>query len=175
MLSQCIVIVYPLSLISRHSPLRPMLFLSLFPTSWCFRSSFLFLCNWISVVFFSYDGSICTHSLDSLYFTLGEFQAWDWLRYPLNCGSRGVVGVRMEQKSRTKFLPWPVFEPRTSRLAVQQVTARPLHAMYTVHYRYYGNCILAPLQDYLPRSAPSPSPGMHKSLRLDNNRATQRR
>src|SRR6218665_2092481 len=30
----------------------------------------------------------------------------------------------MEQNSRSKFRPWPEFEPRTSYLAVQHATAR---------------------------------------------------
>jgi len=30
----------------------------------------------------------------------------------------------MEQKSRSKFLPWPGFEPRTSHLAARQASTR---------------------------------------------------
>src|SRR6218665_392208 len=32
--------------------------------------------------------------------------------------------VHMDQKSRSKFLPWPGLEPRTSRVAIQHATAR---------------------------------------------------
>jgi len=32
---------------------------------------------------------ICIHSLDPLFLTLGEFQTWDWLWYPLTCDLRG--------------------------------------------------------------------------------------
>ena len=103
-------------------------FLRLFPCLGVFRSSFLFLRHWISFVFFLYDRSICTTSLDLLFLTLGEFQAWDWhgsLGYQLTCGPRGEVAVRMEQKSRSKLLSWPGFEHRASHLAVQHATARP--------------------------------------------------
>src|SRR6218665_143391 len=55
---------------------------------------------------FSYDRSICTLSLDSLFLTLEKFQPWDWFWYPLTCGPRGGVGVHMVQISRSKFLPW---------------------------------------------------------------------
>src|SRR6218665_946400 len=75
--------------------------------------------------FFLYGQSMYTLSLDPLYLTLGEFQAWDWLFYPLICAPRGGVGLRMEQKSRSKFLFWPGFEPRITHLAVQHATARP--------------------------------------------------
>jgi len=34
-------------------------------------------------VFFVHDQSIGTYSLDPLFLTLGEFQAWDWLWYAL--------------------------------------------------------------------------------------------
>jgi len=36
-----------------------------------------------------------------------------------------LPGVRMEQRSRSKFLPRPGFEPRTSNVAVQHATVRP--------------------------------------------------
>ena len=79
-----------------------------------FQCFFLFLCHWISFVFFLYDHfSICTLLLDPPFLTVCE--AWDWFWYPLTCGPIGVVGVCMEQKSRYKlFLPWPGCEPRTS-------------------------------------------------------------
>src|SRR6218665_2303102 len=67
----------------------------------------------------------CTHLLDPHFLTSGEFQEWDWLWYPLTCGPKGGVGVRMEQKSLSKLLSWSGFEPRNSRLAVQQATGGP--------------------------------------------------
>src|SRR6218665_127155 len=95
--------------LAHHSPLMSNAFsFALFPCCGVFWSSFLFLCYWISFVSF-YDRSICTHSLDPLFLPLGEFQALDWLWYPLTCGPRGV---HMEHKSRSKFLPWPGFEPK---------------------------------------------------------------
>jgi len=81
------------------------------------------------VIGFLYDLSICTDSLDPLFLTLSEFQGQDWLWYPLTCGPTDGVGVHMEQKSQSKFLPRSGFEPWTSHLAVLQATARPL----TVH------------------------------------------
>ena len=57
------------------------------------------------------------------------------LWYRLTSGSRYGGGVRMEQNSLSKFLPWPGFEPRTSSLAVQHTTARSLrtHTIPTVN------------------------------------------
>src|SRR6218665_856665 len=53
-------------------------------------SSFLFLYHWISIVFVFFTTEfICTHSLDPLFITIGEFQVW----YPLPCGPRGRAGV----------------------------------------------------------------------------------
>ena len=34
-------------------------------------------------------------------------------------------GVHMEQKSRSKVMPWSGFEPRASHMEVQHATARP--------------------------------------------------
>src|SRR6218665_137565 len=42
-------------------------------------------------------------------------------------------GVCMKQKSQSKFLPWPGFEPRTSYLGVQHTTARPLRPLKTIY------------------------------------------
>src|SRR6218665_2916963 len=47
-------------------------FLHLLPCLGVFQSSLLFLCHWISIVFFVYDRSICTLSLNPLFLTLGE-------------------------------------------------------------------------------------------------------
>src|SRR6218665_1866710 len=79
-----------------------------------FRSSFLFLCNWTSFMFsFTTDQSLYNSIL-----TLGGFQAWDYLSYPLNlwfqrrnrgtCGSEIVVQISALAE----------VEPRTSHLAV---------------------------------------------------------
>src|SRR6218665_2925520 len=35
-----------------------------------------------------------------------SIQAWDWLWYPMLWSQRRTA-VRMEQKTRSKFLPWP--------------------------------------------------------------------
>ena len=100
-----------------------------FPCLGVFRSYFLFLCHWISFVCFLRYRSICTHSPDPLFLTLGEFQAFDWLSLALVSTDlwfqRRTIGMRMEQKSRFKFLPCPGFEPQTSRFAVQHTTSRP--------------------------------------------------
>src|SRR6218665_788327 len=86
-----------------HNPLV----LSLLPghtASWClmlFPSSFSMF--WCFPVFFSVPLSLdlfCVFSLheislslDPLFRTIGELQAWDWLRYPLTCDPRGRIGV----------------------------------------------------------------------------------
>ena len=93
-----------------------------FSISWFLPSSPLYRCHWTFLCFFLDDRSIC--SLGPLFLTLDEFQAWDWLQYPLTCGPGCGIGVRMKQKSQSKFLPRPRFELRTSRLAVQHATAR---------------------------------------------------
>src|SRR6218665_588251 len=67
--------------------LTPMLVSITFPFAFhisVFFHSFFFTCHWISLVFPLYDRPICTHSIDpSLTHFLGEFQAWDWLWYPM--------------------------------------------------------------------------------------------
>ena len=125
--------LYLISLIPGHTQSVGVSAIS-FTSSLCFGvfwSSFLFMCHWIPFVF-SYDWNICTIWLDPLFLTIGEFQAWDWLWYPLTCGPRGGVGVHMGQKSWANFLPWPVFEPRTSHLTVQHATAR-LYCIVSIH------------------------------------------
>src|SRR6218665_3397730 len=51
-----------------------------------------------------------------------------------------ITGVEfncMEQKSQSKFLPWPEFEPRTSHLTVQHA-ARPLLRIFgSYHLCFY--------------------------------------
>src|SRR6218665_2322895 len=120
-----IMTIYLLCLIHRQTGhWCPMLFpSSSFPC--VFWSSFLYLCHRISFLFFFITTEVsafCTLSLDPLFLTLAKFPVWDWLWCPMTCDPRGGVGVRLEQKSRSKFLPWPGFEPRTSRLAVQHTT-----------------------------------------------------
>ena len=94
---------------------------------------FLFLCHWISFVLLLYDGSICTLSLDPLFLKLLEFQAWEWLFNPLNLWPQRQSKVSMEQKSRSKFLPWSGFAPRTSHW---QSSIQPLdhRAPYILSY-----------------------------------------
>src|SRR6218665_3762561 len=73
--------------------------------TWCYQ--FALICHWISIVFLLYGQCIATHLVDpSLTHFLGEFQAWDWLWYPMLWSQRRTA-VRMEQKTRSKFLPWP--------------------------------------------------------------------
>ena len=110
-------------LIRRHTAHWCPMLLSLasFPCHCVFQSSF---CSCVIGFLLCF----CTHSLDPLFLTPGEFQALDWLQYPLTCGPRGKVGMHMEQKSQCKLLPWLWFEPRTSCCAVQHATTRPLHA-----------------------------------------------
>src|SRR6218665_852524 len=67
--------------------------------------------DWVKNFVFLYNRSIGTLSHNPLFLTLFEFQACDWLWYPLTCGPRGRVGVHMEQKSRSKFLLSSGFEP----------------------------------------------------------------
>src|SRR6218665_1124034 len=101
-----------------QNPFIASAFLHLFCMSWCFRSSFLFLCHLISIVFF-YTNEVATpfrstpSSSHQMSFRLGTGYV-----IHLTCRPRGAVGERMEQKSRFKFLLWPGFEPRTSHLSV---------------------------------------------------------
>jgi len=98
-----------------------------FTMSWCLSvfSSIGFLS------FFLYFRCISAHSIDLLFLTLFEFQFVH--------GPRGGVGVRIEQKSRSKFLPWPGFEPRTSHLASWQSSTQPLDRRASP--RMYYTCI----------------------------------
>src|SRR6218665_920754 len=103
-----------------------MLFLHIiFPCLGVFRSSSLFLYYRISFVFFLYDRSICTlgSTLSSSLEVSSRLGSGSDVH--LTCGPRGGVRVRMEQRSLSKFLSLPGFEPRTSHLAVQHATYRP--------------------------------------------------
>src|SRR6218665_3877073 len=76
----------------------------------------LFTCHWISFVFLLYDRRICTHSIDhSLAVADFEFPRLGLALVPDVVVPEAEHGVRMKQKSRFKFLPWPEFEPRTSQ------------------------------------------------------------
>ena len=72
----------------------------------------LFTCHWISFVFLLYDRRICTHSIDPS-LADGEFPGLGLALVPEVVVPGAEPGVRMKQKSRFKFLPWPGFEPRT--------------------------------------------------------------
>jgi len=89
-----------LSSIPRHTAhWCPLLFPLPFFLVFLFSSLLFCFCATRFLMCFLYDRSICIHLLDPLFLTLGEFQAWDSLRYPLTCSPRGRVGVRMEQNS----------------------------------------------------------------------------
>src|SRR6218665_2929085 len=68
--------------------------------TWCFP--FALICHWISIVFLLYGRRIATHSVDpSLTYFLGEFPGLGLALVP------DVVVPEAEQKTRSKFLPWP--------------------------------------------------------------------
>jgi len=93
-------------------------------SSFAFSHVLVFSVIGFSLLLFLYD---CIHSLDPFFLPLGEAKACDLLWYPLTCcGQRrsSLVGVRMEQKSQSKFLPWPGLGPRKSNFVVQHATAR---------------------------------------------------
>ena len=77
-----------------------------------FFHSLFFTCHWISFVFLLYDRRtcICTHSIDPS-LADGEFPGLGLALVPDVVVSED--GVRMKQKSRFKFQPWPGFELRT--------------------------------------------------------------
>src|SRR6218665_1629840 len=69
--------------------------------TWCFP--FALICHRIPIVFLLYGRRIATHSVDpSLTHFLGEFPGSG----TRCCGPRGGAAGRMEQKTRSKFLPW---------------------------------------------------------------------
>src|SRR6218665_3266710 len=59
-----------------------------------------------SCFFFTADVSLPIRSTLHLLTFQVSFQAWDWLWYPMLWSQRPTA-VRMEQKTRSKFLPWP--------------------------------------------------------------------
>src|SRR6218665_3760085 len=75
--------------------------------TWCFP--FALICHWISIVFLLCGRRIATHSVHpSLTHFLGEFPGLGLHGSGTRCCSpRGGTAVRMEQKTLSKFLPWP--------------------------------------------------------------------
>src|SRR6218665_3952743 len=63
--------------------------------TWCFP--FAFICHWISIVFLVYGRRIATHSVG------GDPS----LTHLALVRSQRRTAVRMKQKTRSKFLPWP--------------------------------------------------------------------
>src|SRR6218665_1804478 len=73
--------------------------------TWCFP--FALICHRISLVYLLYGRRIATHLVDpSLTHFLGEFPRLGAGPGTRCCGPRRT-SVRMEQKTRSKFLPWP--------------------------------------------------------------------
>ena len=85
-------------------------------------------CHWISIrVFFTTEVSAPFRS-NPLFLTQVSSRLGTACDIHLTCGSRGGVGMCMEQKSLSKFLPsWPGFELRTFQLAANNASASPLH------------------------------------------------
>src|SRR6218665_1629512 len=81
--------------------------------TWCFP--FALIRHWISIVFLLYGRCIATHSVDSsLTHFLGELPGLGLFPGTRCCGPRGGTAMRMEQKTRSKFLPaGSGVEPRT--------------------------------------------------------------
>src|SRR6218665_2469986 len=79
--------------------------------TWCFP--FALICHWISIVFLLYGRRIATHSVDpSLTHFLGEFQAWDWLWYPMLWSQRRNSGAPGAENS-IQISALAGVEPRT--------------------------------------------------------------
>ena len=81
-----------------------------FPSmSWCFQSSFLVLVSLDLVrVFYlrpMYLQCFCTHSLDVLFPTLGEFHVCEWLWYPLTFVSGVEYGYSWNINLYPNFCP----------------------------------------------------------------------
>ena len=130
--------IYLLSLFTGHTAHWCTMLLTLpFPMSLCFL---VFFSVPLSLDFFNAFSlwpkyvHLCTHSLNPLLCTPGEFQAWDSLWYTLTRGPRGGVGVCIEQKVRSIYLPWPGLQHWTSHLAVQHATVRPPRTLKGIRY-----------------------------------------
>src|SRR6218665_2197960 len=59
--------------------------------------------DWVKNFVFLYNRSIGTLSHNPLFLTLFEFQACDWLWYPLTCGPRGRVGCTWSRSLDPNF------------------------------------------------------------------------
>src|SRR6218665_3528503 len=71
--------------------------------TWCFPFALIY--HWISIVFLLYGRRIATHSVDpSLTHFLGEFPGLGLALVP-DVVVPEAAAVRMEQKTRSKFLP----------------------------------------------------------------------
>ena len=69
-------------------------------------------------MFLLYDRRICTHSIDLLIdpsLADGEFPGLGLALVPDVVVPEAEHGVHRKQKSRFKLLPWPGFEPWTSK------------------------------------------------------------
>src|SRR6218665_3227035 len=79
--------------------------------TWCFP--FALICHWISIVFLLYGRRIATYSVDpSLTHFLCEFQAWDWLWYPMLWSQRRKSGAHGAENS-IQISALAGVEPRT--------------------------------------------------------------
>ena len=74
----------------------------------------LFTCRGISFMFLLYGRRICTRSIDPS-LADGECPGLGLVLVPDIVIPETVQGLRMQQKSSLKFLPWPGFRPRTSQ------------------------------------------------------------
>ncbi|SRR6218665_1159247 len=89
-----------------RSPLVSIAFFHRLPYLGVFPLSFLTVSlDFFPLSFFATEVSaVCTHWLDHFFSTLGEFPGLELSLVPLNCGRRGGLWVRKEQKFRPKFL-----------------------------------------------------------------------
>src|SRR6218665_3118924 len=109
--------------------------------TWCFP--FVLICHWISIVFLLYGRRIATHSVDpSLTHCLhvGEFSGLGLALVPNVVVPEAEQAVRMEQKTRSKFLPWRV-EPRAM---ASRLPRTPPFSRLLRHAGGYSRTILTP-------------------------------
>ena len=77
---------------------------------------FVPICHWISIVCLLYGRRICPHSVDpSLTHFSGECPGLRLALVPAFVIPEAEHGVCLKQKSHFKFLPWQLFEHRTSQ------------------------------------------------------------
>src|SRR6218665_980178 len=92
--------------------------------SWFFI--FALICHWISIVFLLYGRRIATHSVyPSLTHFLGEFQAWDWLWYPMLWSQRRNSGAHGAENS-IQISAMAGVEPRTLTSSGRGCATRPV-------------------------------------------------